>query len=117
MAGERQFRASPKAANQADSPFTGLLSAAASGSSGTEPVLIHGYYFRVVAKQRTAGKTAGGFGFVAYPAEYRSSGVMTFIIIENDVVKEKDLGTNTSALASTLGWAHKETGWVPSDDK
>jgi hypothetical protein len=42
---------------------------------------------------------------------------MTFIITENDVVKEKDLGANTSALASTLGWAHKETGWVPSDDK
>jgi Protein of unknown function (DUF2950) len=117
VAAERQFRANQKAEGQVDSALTNLVSAAASGSASGEPVLIHGYYFRVVAKRRTDGKTAGGFGFVAYPAEYRSSGVMTFIIIENDVVKEKDLGTNTSALASTLGWAHKETGWVPSDDK
>jgi hypothetical protein len=117
VAAERQFRANQKAEGQVDSALANLVSAAASGSASGEPVLIHGYYFRVVAKQRTAGKTAGGFGFVAYPAEYRSSGVMTFIIIENDVVKEKDLGTNTSALASTLGGAHKETGWVPSDDK
>jgi hypothetical protein len=42
---------------------------------------------------------------------------MTFVITENDVVKEKDLGTKTSALASNLGWSHKEAGWVPSDDK
>jgi hypothetical protein len=77
-----------------------LLSAAASGSSGAEPVPIHGYYFRVVANRRTESKTAGGFGFVAYPAEYRSSGVITFITTQNDVVKEKDPGTNTSALAS-----------------
>jgi hypothetical protein len=117
VAAERQFRANQKAEGQVDSALANLVSAAASGSASGEPVLIHGYYFRVVAKRRTDGKTAGGFGFVAYPAEYRSSGVMTFIITENDVVKEKDLGTNTSALASTLGWAHKETGWVPSDDK
>ena len=117
VAAERQFRANQKAEGQVDSALANLVSAAASGSASGEPVLIHGYYFRVVAKRRTDGKTAGGFGFVAYPAEYRSSGVMTFIITENDVVKEKDLGNNTSALASTLGWAHKETGWVPSDDK
>jgi hypothetical protein len=117
VAAERNFRANQKAGGQVDSALAGLVSAAASGSASSEPVLIHGYYFRVVAKRRTDGKTAGGFGFVAYPAWYRSSGVMTFIITENDVVKEKDLGTKTSALASTFGWSHKETGWVPSDDK
>ena len=116
VAAERNFRANQKAGGQVDSALAGLVSAAASGSASGEPVLIHGYYFRVVAN-RTDGKTAGGFGFVAYPAEYRSSGVMTFIITENDVVKEKDLGTKTSALASNLGWSHKEAGWVPSDDK
>jgi hypothetical protein len=93
------------------------VSAAASGSAGTKPVLIHGYYFRVVADQRTNGKTAGGFGFVAYPAEYRSSGVMTFFTTANDIVREKDLGANGSAVASGLALSHEETGWVPSDDK
>ena len=117
VAAERQFRANPKTANQADSPFTSLVSAAASGSASAEPLLIHGYYFRVLANRRTEGKTAGGFGFVAYPAEYRSSGVMTFIITENDVVKEKDLGTNTSALASAMAGPPEEKDWVPSDEK
>jgi Protein of unknown function (DUF2950) len=117
VSAEKQFRANPKTAGQLNSPLVTLVSAAASGSASGEPVLIHGYYFRVVAKRRTNGKIAGEFGFIAYPAEYRSSGVMTFIITENDVVREKDLGTNTSALASTLGWPHEETGWVPSDDK
>ena len=117
VSAEKQFRANPKTAGQLNSPLATLVSAAASGSASGEPVLIHGYYFRVEAKRRTNSKIAGEFGFIAYPAEYRSSGVMTFIITENDVVREKDLGANTSALASTLGWPHEETGWVPSDDK
>ena len=117
VSAERQFRTNAKTAGHLNSPLATLVSAAASGSVSGEPVLIHGYYFRVVAKRRTDGKTAGGFRFVAYPAEYRSSGVMTFIITENDVVKEMDLGSNTSALANTLGWSPNETGWVLSDDK
>jgi hypothetical protein len=117
VSGERHFRTNAKTAGHFNSPLATLVSAAASGSASGEPVLIHGYYFRVVAKRRTDGKTAGGFRFVAYPAEYRSSGVMTFIITENDVVKEKDLGSNTLALVNTLGWSPNETGWVLSDDK
>jgi hypothetical protein len=113
---ERQLGVNSKAASQVDSSLASLVSAAASGSVSVEPVLIHGYFFRVVAKQRTDGKTHGRMGFVAYPAEYRSSGVMTFIT-ENDVVKEKDLGPNTPALASALDGSHKEEGWVPSDSK
>ena len=37
----------------------------------------------------------GGFAFVAYPAEYRSSGVMTFLVDKDGIVYEKDLGRNT----------------------
>ena len=110
VAAERQFRANPKAASQVDSILAPLISAA-------EPVLIHGYYFRAVASHQTGGKAAGGFGFIAYPAEYRSSGVMTFIVTEDDVVKEKDLGTNTSALATALARPPKDKGWVRCDDK
>lgn len=117
VAAARQFRANPRAASQVDSRLAPLVSAAANGSASAEPVPIHGYFFRVVANRRTGGKTAGGFGFVAYPAEYRSSGVMTFRITTNNVVKEKDLDANTSALARGLALSHKEIGWVPSDDK
>jgi hypothetical protein len=117
VAAEKQFRAKQKTEIQADSPLATLVSAAASGSVSSEPVLIHGYYFRAAASRRRDGKIAGGFAFVAYPAEYRSSGVMTFIITENNIVKEKDLGTDTPVLASALPGSHNETGWVPADDK
>jgi len=117
VAAEKQFRANPKAASQADNPLASLVSAAARGSASAEPVLIRGYYFGVATNGRTEGKTGSGFGFVAYPAEYRSSGVMTFFITANDVVREKDLGANSSALAGGLALSHEETGWVPSDDK
>ena len=117
VAAEKRFRADPKAASQADSPLASLVSAAARGPVSAEPVLIHGYYFAIAANGRTDGKKGSGFGFVAYPAEYRSSGVMTFIVTPDDVVKEKDLGANSSALAGGLALSHEETGFVPSDDK
>jgi hypothetical protein len=117
VAAETQHRANPKAAVQADSQLASLVTAAASGSASPEPVLMHGYYFRAVANRGADGKTAAGFGFVAYPAEYRSSGVMSFLVTEKDVVKEKDLGANTSALAGALAGSRKETGWVLCDDK
>jgi hypothetical protein len=117
VAAEKQSRANPKTASQVDSLLAPLVSAAAGGSASAEPVLIHGYYFRAVANHQAGGKVAGGFGFVAYPVEYRSSGVMTFIVRENDAVKEKDLGTNTSAVAGALAQPPKDKGWVPCDDK
>ncbi len=63
----------------------------------------HGYYFKILDKQGAAapggeleyvvkGKMIGGFALVAYPAEYRNSGVMTFIVNHNGIVYEKDLG-------------------------
>jgi Protein of unknown function (DUF2950) len=115
VAAEKQVRAKQKTGIQADSPLAALVSAAASGSASAEPVRVHGYYFRVLAKPHADGKTGGGFAFVAYPAEYRSSGVMTFIVMENDVVKEKDLGANTSTLASGLVGTPGDKSWVLSD--
>ena len=73
--------------------------------------VLHGYYFRVLAP----AKGAGGFAVVAYPAEYRSSGVMTLIITDNDVVYEKDLGTNTSALATAMSTFHKDATWFTTE--
>ncbi len=64
-------------------------------------VPFQGYYFR--ASQGT-GKRAS---FIAYPAEYRSSGVMTFIVDQDGVVYERDLGPSTAKVASTM------TGYKP----
>jgi hypothetical protein len=104
---------SGKAAIPADG-FAASLEARAAGN----PVLFHGYYFRVLITRSTngtllekKGRTAGGFTLIAYPAEYRSSGVMTFVVTANDLVYEKDLGVSTSTLAGAITAFHKDATW------
>jgi hypothetical protein len=53
----------------------------------------------------------GGFAFVAYPAEYRSSGVMTFIVGEDGVVYQKDLGKKTATLAKSMKEYNPDSSW------
>jgi len=80
-------------------------------SHNGEPTPYRGYYFHILA-----GGDKGGFAFVAYPAVYRSSGVMTFIVNQDGVVYEKDLGKRTETAANamkkyeTAGWHKAEEG-------
>jgi Protein of unknown function (DUF2950) len=69
----------------------------------------HGYYFRTVTgntlagtNERVASGTTGALALVAYPADYRSTGVMTFIVTKSGTVYEKDLGSKTTTLAKEL---------------
>lgn len=62
----------------------------------------HGYYFRVVTNSSARGKKASAVALVAYPAEYRSSGVMTFLVTRDGTIYEKDLGAKTTTLARKL---------------
>jgi Protein of unknown function (DUF2950) len=64
----------------------------------------HGYYFTsLIAQPRGEnGPSAGGFAVLAYPARYRSSGVMTFLVTQDDVVYETDLGPNTVDVAKAM---------------
>jgi Protein of unknown function (DUF2950) len=66
----------------------------------------HGYYFRILTAQRK-----GGFTVVAYPAGYRSSGVMTFIVTPNDVVYETDLGPSTADVAKARASWKRTSSW------
>jgi hypothetical protein len=86
------------------------------------PTPFHGYYFHVLyAQGRHApggsktylvrGKMTGGFAFVAYPAEYRSSGVMTFIVGSDGVVYEKDLGKNTESIVKAMKKFDPDSSW------
>jgi len=68
-------------------------------------VPVNGYLFR---KLQAAGK---GASFVAYPAEYGSSGIMTFVVGPEDVVYERDLGPRTAQIASTLKRAAVDGSW------
>jgi len=84
----------------------------------------HGYYFHMLSRQGSHaqggakdyvidGKMVDGFAFVAYPAEYRNSGVMTFIINQDGVLLEKDLGNNTTEMATAMTEFDPDPGWRP----
>jgi hypothetical protein len=81
-----------------------LFENATSKSTGREAEPFRGYYFRILGKE-TATPV-----LVAYPVAYRSAGVMTFVATGNRVY-EKDLGADTSALASTMTAFRKDSTW------
>jgi hypothetical protein len=117
----KRDRATPGSANPEDGPGTRLAATAASESSGGDPFLFNGYYFRRLPTSATSGIRRGAGSkamgaMIAYPAEYRTSGVMTFVVTDNDVVYEKDLGTNTSALATAMAAFHKDKTWRASGE-
>jgi len=73
-----------------------LVSVGKTNADGNDSPPFHGYYFRLVNGDSAAGTKVA---LVAYPANYRSSGVKTFIISRHGVVYEKDLGPDTATLA------------------
>ncbi len=68
----------------------------------------HGYYFKILAAQR---RTTSGIAVMAYPADYRSSGVMTFLVTRNDVVYETDLGPNTADIVKAMTTWKRTSNW------
>jgi hypothetical protein len=78
--------------------------------SGNKAVPYHGYYFRMVSS------SPEGFTAVAYPAAYRSSGVMTFVITPSNVVYQKDLGPGGARTARTMREIRADSTWVPADE-
>jgi hypothetical protein len=85
--------------------------------SNAEEVLgpFHGYYFRILTAQRKGGNGSdsktGALTVVAYPADYRSSGVMTFIVTRNDVVYETDLGPSTAEVVKAMTSWKQTSNW------
>jgi hypothetical protein len=86
----------------------------------------HGYYYKILTKQGphapggaanyvVNGKMIGGFGLVAYPAEYRNSGVMTFIVNYAGAVFQKDLGPDTAQLAEKMTSFDPDSSWKKVD--
>jgi Protein of unknown function (DUF2950) len=80
-----------------------LVSAGAANTYNNDSQPFHGYYFRIVRDPAAADvKKARVLTLVAYPAEYRSSGVMTFVVSHHGTVHQKDLGPNTTSLAPRI---------------
>jgi Protein of unknown function (DUF2950) len=71
-----------------------------------------GYYYRILIKPNSAANAEGGFAVLAFPAEYRSSGVKTFMIEQDGMAYETDLGTNTAESAKHMNASGAETGWT-----
>jgi hypothetical protein len=89
----------------------------------TSPQPLWGYHFRVLTAQGPAAKDGArsyivnggmsrGFGLVAYPAEYGRGGIMTFIVNQDGVVYQKDLGEDTLTVASGIETYDPDPTWA-----
>jgi hypothetical protein len=113
------------ASDEFDSPINPLIAYARQNlptDQVGEHVPFNGYMFRILTKQGphapggarsyiVDGKMSAGFAFVAYPVEYRSSGVKTFIVSESGTIYEKDLGPNTTKLAQAMTVFDPDSTW------
>jgi hypothetical protein len=120
----------PTADDEPDSPFGPLVAEARSAGysrkkQGRTPY--HGYLFRVLTEQGrdapggtrpyiVGGRMIGGFALVAEPAEYGSSGVKTFVVNQDGVVYEKDLGPRTSRIVANMLAYDPDSTWSVSSD-
>jgi hypothetical protein len=110
---------------QPESPLGPLVAFATSEGYSAKPdahVPFNGYYFHMLKGQTDKarggpknyvvdGKMIGGFAFVAYPAEYGNSGVMTFMINQDGVLLQRDLGKATPEAAPTMSEFDPDSGW------
>ena len=122
-----------KAVNsESPSPIGPLVaSAVAEGydkSRDSAPNPYRGYYFHILTRRGkngpggaksyiVNGKMTDGFAFVAYPAEYRSSGVMTFVVNQDGVVYQKDLGRKTEALGKAMQEYNPDSSWSKAQEE
>lgn len=104
------------------SPAGSLVADAASEGYEGAKSPFHGYYFRILKAQGSNapggakdyvkdGQMTGGFAILAYPAEYKASGVMTFIVNSRGTVRQKDLGDQTTDVAKAMTAYDPDSSW------
>lgn len=106
------------------SPLGPLIAQAAKEGYTAEGNLspFHGYYFKILKAQGkhaqggaykyvVKDKMILGFALVAYPAEYGNSGVMTFVVNQEGVIFEKNLGKNTRRIAEAITLYNPDKSW------
>ena len=114
----------PEAAGEEPSPLGEFFAKAAADLKRNSGLRIpyQGYYYKILTGQGPSapggvlnyvvgGKMIGGFALVAYPAIYRNSGVMTFLVSHEGVVYEKDLGPRTAQLAERMMSFNPDQTW------
>jgi Protein of unknown function (DUF2950) len=91
-------------------------------NAGEKPQPFNGFYFKILTKQGdkaaggakdyvASGKMTGGFAILAYPAAYRNSGIMTFIVGQDGTIYQKDLGEKSAELADAMTDYNPGDGW------
>jgi DUF2950 family protein len=92
-------------------------------AQGTEPSPFQGYFFRILTRQgpdapggardyRVNGQMSGGFALIAWPAHYDASGIMTFVVNQDGIVYEKDLGASTDAAVRDMASYNPDSSWT-----
>jgi DUF2950 family protein len=95
-------------------------------TAGAKPAPYHGYLFRVLRAQGPAapggakqyvrdGQMRDGFAFLAWPATYGNSGIMSFVVGNDGTVFQKDLGPNTAAAAAAITRFNPDPTWARID--
>ncbi len=115
----------PVAEGQRPSPLGPLadVAKALGYSRSDKPQPFNGYYYKILTQQGDSakggakdymsdGKLAGGFAVLAWPAKYRDSGIMTFLVGKDGVIYQKDLGEKTAEAAAAISAYNPGEGWT-----
>jgi hypothetical protein len=126
-AGKRDGLYWPSAAGGPESPIGEQIARAIAQGYTSKSEPYHGYFYKVLTAQGPAaplgamdfmvrGKMIGGFALVAWPAQYRVTGVKTFIISHDGILYQQDLGADTTKIASAITRYDPGKGWVVTED-
>lgn len=116
----------PAAPGAPESPLGPLLAAAQAEGYGHGRAPYHGYYYRILTGQGphapggprdyvVSGHMIGGFALLAYPAKWGDSGVKTFIVNQDGIVHEKNLGRGTERAAHALTRYDPDPSWAVAE--
>ena len=116
----------PTQHGQKRSPLGDLLAEAAQerrpAAGDSQPSPFNGYYYRILTAQGPSapggaksyvvkGQMTGGFALIAWPAQYDTTGVMTFVVNQDGVIRERDLGAGTEAVARKTTSYNPDASW------
>ena len=122
--GKRDGLYFPVKSGEPESPLGPLFDRLYPGGKieGAKRAPYHGYYYRILKGQGpdapggaygyvAQGRMIGGFALIAWPAAHGNTGVMTFLVNQDGVVYEKDLGPNTAAAAAKIARFNPDKSW------
>ena len=118
----------PVTGTEEASPFGPFLAAAGVHPESREPATpYYGYLYRIMTRQGPNapggaydyvinGNMIAGFAMVAWPAEYGETGVMTFLVNQNGIVLERDMGPKTDEIGPQMLTYNPDGGWLPAEN-